>query len=80
MPPASSPWRTARIAASSTWRRGRKSGAGIIRAAAQWARGLGAETLYAQVASGNRASRALQESLGLREAYRYSYYAKPPGG
>ncbi|MCB4823331.1 GNAT family N-acetyltransferase [Roseicella aerolata] len=60
--------------------RRRGLGARLIRAAAQWARGLGAEALYAQVASGNRPSRALQESLGLREAYRYSYYVKPTGG
>ena len=57
--------------------RRRGLGARLIRAAADWARGLGAETLYAQVAADNTASRALQESLGLREAYRYRYYLKP---
>lgn len=49
----------------------------LIRAVAHWASSLGAETLYAQVATSNRASRGLQESLGLREAYRYRYYVKP---
>jgi N-acetylglutamate synthase len=57
--------------------RRRGLGARIIRAAADWARGHGATTLYAQVAASNHASRALQESLGLREAYRYRYYTKP---
>jgi GNAT superfamily N-acetyltransferase len=57
--------------------RRRGLGARLIRAAAHWAGGHGATTLYAQVASSNRASRALQESLGLREAYRYRYYTKP---
>ncbi|TDH61633.1 GNAT family N-acetyltransferase [Dankookia rubra] len=57
--------------------RRRGLGARLIRAAAHWAAGHGATTLYAQVASSNRASRALQESLGLREAYRYRYYTKP---
>jgi N-acetylglutamate synthase len=54
-------------------------GARIIGAAADWARRLGAGTLYAQVAAGNTASRALQQSLGLREAYRYRCLAKAPG-
>lgn len=49
----------------------------IIRAAAHWARGLGAETLYAQVSAANLASCALQAALGMREAYRYRYYLKP---
>jgi GNAT superfamily N-acetyltransferase len=57
--------------------RRRGLGARLIRAAAHWSLGQGATTLYAQVASSNHASRALQESLGLREAYRYRYYVKP---
>jgi ribosomal protein S18 acetylase RimI-like enzyme len=57
--------------------RRRGLGARLIRAAADWAQALGATTLYAQVASSNQASRALQESLGLRAAYRYRYYTKP---
>ncbi|TCZ64063.1 GNAT family N-acetyltransferase [Roseicella aquatilis] len=60
--------------------RRRGLGARLIRAAAHWARELGAETLYAQVAASNTASRGLQESLGLREAYRYRYYVKPAAG
>jgi GNAT superfamily N-acetyltransferase len=60
--------------------RRRGLGARIIRAAAHWARGLGAETLYAQVASDNLPSRALQAGLGMREAYRYRYYLKPAAG
>ncbi|WP_431266775.1 GNAT family N-acetyltransferase [Dankookia sp. P2] len=57
--------------------RRRGLGARLIRAAAHWAERHRATTLYAQVASSNAASRALQESLGLREAYRYCYYTKP---
>jgi len=49
----------------------------LIRAAAHWAQGLGATTLYAQVSAGNIASRALQDRLGLREAYRYRYFLRP---
>jgi GNAT superfamily N-acetyltransferase len=60
--------------------RRRGLGGRIIRAAAHWAAGQGATTLYAQVASSNRASRALQESLGLQEAYRYRYYTKAAAG
>ncbi|MFC7476190.1 GNAT family N-acetyltransferase [Dankookia sp. GCM10030260] len=66
------------LATRSEFRR-RGLGARIIGAAAHWARGFGAGTLYAQVAAGNTASRALQERLGLREAYRYRYHLKPPG-
>ena len=57
--------------------RRRGLGARLIRAAADWAGRLSAEILYAQVAANNRASCALQASLGLREAYRYRYYTKP---
>lgn len=57
--------------------RRRRLGARLIRAAADWARGHHATTLYAQVAASNRASCALQESLGLRQAYRYRYYTRP---
>lgn len=57
--------------------RRRGLGARIVRAAAHWARNLGAGTLYAQVSSANLPSRALQRSLGLREAYHYRYHVKP---
>ncbi|MDO9712155.1 GNAT family N-acetyltransferase [Paracraurococcus lichenis] len=60
--------------------RRRGLGARLIRAAAHWAQGLGAQVLYAQVAEGNAASRGLQESLGLREAYRYRYYVRAAAG
>ncbi|NOG70064.1 N-acetyltransferase [Roseicella sp. DB1501] len=60
--------------------RRRGLGARIIGAAADWARGLGAQWLYAQVASDNLASCALQARLGMREAYRYRYYVKPAPG
>ena len=65
MPPASSPWRMGRIAGSSTSRPGRSSAGAVL--------ARGATTLYAQVAAANQASRALQEGLGMREAYRYRY-------
>ena len=46
----------------------------MIRAAAHWGQGLGAETCFAQVAITNTASVALQAGLGLTEAYRYRYF------
>lgn len=46
----------------------------MIRAAAAWGKGLGAETCFAQVAITNKASVALQAGLGLTEAYRYRYF------
>ena len=51
-------------------------GSRITRAAAQWAAAQGAEWLWAQVASANRASCAAQQSLGMREAYRYVYFVR----
>jgi len=54
--------------------RRRGHGARLIRAAAAWGRALGATTLFAHVAGSNAASRALQESCGMREAYRYRYW------
>lgn len=56
--------------------RRRGLGERIIGAAAHWASGLGAETLWAQVATTNAASLALQRRMGLREAYRYRYLVK----
>ena len=52
-------------------------GSRITRAAAQWAAAQGAEWLWAQVASTNRASCAAQNNLGMREAYRYVYFISP---
>ena len=52
-------------------------GSRITRAAAQWAAAQGAEWLWAQVASTNQASCAAQQSLGMREAYRYVYFVRP---
>ena len=52
-------------------------GSRITRAAAQWAASQGAEWLWAQVSSANRASCTAQQSLGMREAYRYVYFVKP---
>ncbi|WP_043360517.1 N-acetyltransferase [Belnapia sp. F-4-1] len=49
----------------------------LVRAAAHWAAGLGATRLWAQVASTNAASLALQRRVGLTEAYRYRYRTKP---
>ena len=46
----------------------------MIRAAAHWGQGLGAESCFAQVAVTNTASVALQAGLGLTEAYRYRYF------
>jgi ribosomal protein S18 acetylase RimI-like enzyme len=57
--------------------RRRGIGSRITRAAAQWAAAQGAEWLWAQVASANRASCAAQQSLGMREAYRYVYFVRP---
>jgi GNAT superfamily N-acetyltransferase len=56
----------------------RRQGLGscITRPAGQWAAAQGAEWLWAQVASANRASCAAQQSLGMREAYRYVYFVK----
>jgi len=56
--------------------RRRGLGARLIRHAAAWGRGHGADLLYAHVAGSNAASRALQEHCGLREAYRYRYWLK----
>lgn len=57
----------------------RRQGLGerIIQAAAHWAAGLGAGTTWAQVATTNAASLALQRRVGLREVYRYRYLIKP---
>ncbi|MFN9337103.1 MAG: GNAT family N-acetyltransferase [Alphaproteobacteria bacterium] len=52
-------------------------GSRITRAAAHWAAGQGASWLWAQVASANQASCAAQQSLGMREAYRYVYFVRP---
>jgi GNAT superfamily N-acetyltransferase len=52
-------------------------GSRITRAAAQWASEQGAHWLWAQVASANQASCAAQQSLGMREAYRYVYFVRP---
>ncbi|WP_149537704.1 GNAT family N-acetyltransferase [Siccirubricoccus phaeus] len=49
----------------------------LIRAAAHWAGARGASVLTAQVAATNAPSIALQESLGLREAYCYRYWLAP---
>ena len=57
--------------------RRRGLGSRITRAAAQWAAAQGAEWLWAQVSSANRASCAAQQSLGMREAYRYIYFVRP---
>ena len=57
--------------------RRRGLGARLIGAAMQWAEGLGADTAWAQVATTNAASLALQRQVGLREAYRYRYLVKP---
>lgn len=51
-------------------------GSRITRAAAQWAAAHGAEWLWAQVAATNQASCATQQSLGMREAYRYVYFVR----
>lgn len=51
-----------------------------VRAAADWARGQGAEWLFCQVAMTNTASRTLNDALGLREAYRYTYWVRPQDG
>lgn len=50
----------------------------LVRATAAWAAGQGAGILWAQVASTNAASLALQARVGLREAYRYRYRIRPP--
>jgi GNAT superfamily N-acetyltransferase len=57
--------------------RRRGLGSRITRAAAQWASEQGAHWLWAQVASANQASCAAQQSLGMREAYRYVYFVRP---
>ncbi|MBR0649136.1 GNAT family N-acetyltransferase [Roseomonas terrae] len=51
-----------------------------VRAAADWARGQGAEWLFCQVAAANIASLALNAGLGMREAYRYTYWVRPQDG
>jgi ribosomal protein S18 acetylase RimI-like enzyme len=51
-----------------------------VRAAADWARGQGAEWLFCQVAASNTASLALNTALGMREAYRYTYWVRPQDG
>jgi GNAT superfamily N-acetyltransferase len=57
--------------------RRRGLGERIIHAASHWAAGLGADTLWAQVATTNAASLALQQRIGLSEVYRYRYLLKP---
>lgn len=49
----------------------------ITRAAAHWAKAQGARWIWAQVAASNQASCVAQQSLGMREAYRYVYYVRP---
>ncbi|MFM7419848.1 MAG: GNAT family N-acetyltransferase [Alphaproteobacteria bacterium] len=49
----------------------------ITRAAAHWAKAQGARWIWAQVAASNQASCAAQQSLGMREAYRYVYHVRP---
>jgi ribosomal protein S18 acetylase RimI-like enzyme len=49
----------------------------ITRVAAHWAKAQGAHWIWAQVAASNQASIAAQQSLGMREAYRYVYYMRP---
>jgi GNAT superfamily N-acetyltransferase len=49
----------------------------ISRAAAHWAQAQGARWIWAQVAASNQASCAAQQSLGMREAYRYVYIVRP---
>lgn len=51
-----------------------------VRAAADWARGQGAAWLFCQVAAANTASLTLNTALGLREAYRYTYWQRPQDG
>ena len=51
-------------------------GSRMTRAAAQWAAAQGAEWLWAQVASANQASYTAQQSLGMREVYRYVYFVR----
>ena len=57
--------------------RRRGLGARITRAAALWAAEQGAQWLWAQVAAANQASCAAQQSLGMREVYRYVYFVRP---
>jgi ribosomal protein S18 acetylase RimI-like enzyme len=57
--------------------RRRGFGSRITRAAASWAAERGAIWLWAQVAAANQASCAAQQSLGMREAYRYVYFVMP---
>jgi GNAT superfamily N-acetyltransferase len=57
--------------------RRRGLGSRITRAAALWAAEQGASWLWAQVAWANQASCAAQQSLGMREAYRYVYFVRP---
>jgi len=57
--------------------RRRGLGSRITRAAAYWAAEKGAKWLWAQVASANQPSCAAQQSLGMREAYRYVYFVRP---
>jgi GNAT superfamily N-acetyltransferase len=57
--------------------RRRGLGERIIRAAAHWAAGQGADILWSQVAATNAPSLALQRRVGLWEAYRYRYLLKP---
>jgi GNAT superfamily N-acetyltransferase len=51
-----------------------------VRAAAEWAREQGATWLFCQVSATNTASLALNAALGLREAYRYTYFVRPRDG
>lgn len=51
-----------------------------VRAAADWARQQGADWLFCQVAATNAPSLALNTALGLREAYRYTYWVRPQDG
>lgn len=51
-----------------------------VRASAEWARGQGARWLFCQVAVANEASFALNDALGLTEAYRYTYWVRPQDG
>ena len=51
-----------------------------VRAAAAWGQAQGARWLFCQVAVSNAASFALNDALGLREAYRYAYWVRPQDG
>ena len=53
--------------------RGRGHARRLVRGLMGWARGKGAMQAYLQVTVGNDAARALYDSLGYKESYRYNY-------